>query len=309
MKPKKYIYIFIITAISIIFNLIILLFPETTINSAKRGLLLWYNSALPSLLPFIISINMLKRTMAPYYIAKLLQPVTKRLFNISGIGVFPIVMGMLSGYPLGMKLSCELYTENKIPKSQAEHLILFTNNSGPLFVIGTVGTIFLNSTKLGYLILVIHYISAIIVGVITKKKYCSCKPYYYYQNMSIAQMLSETITNSIETIVSIGGYIILFSIITGYIIPLFHSKNIQAIVYGIFEITGGCSMISSKSVIGYAIITALISWGGLSIHAQSISFIAKTDLSVIKYILAKALQALISFVLFIAVYSIINISL
>ena len=63
---------------------------------------------------------------------------------------------MLSGYPLGAKLTCDLYNENKISKSEAQRILCFSNNSGPIFIIGTIGTQMLNNSALGYKLLAIH---------------------------------------------------------------------------------------------------------------------------------------------------------
>lgn len=297
-------YIIIITAFSIFFNLLILIFPELTINSAITGLKLWYSSAVPSLLPFIISINLLKHTYAPYYISKALEPVTKKLFNVDGAGVFPIVMGMLSGYPLGAKLCCEFYSEHKISKEQAEHILCFANNSGPLFIIGTVGTVFLGDLSIGYFLMFIHYLSAIVTGIFTTKKTNTYSVPFRKESeyKNIGAVLAETLENSITTIVMIGGYIILFSIITGFIMPVIPDGTPQGIICGIFEITRGCSIIAKSKYI--FIIAALISWGGLSIHAQSLSYITKTDLSCGKYILSKIFQSFVTIILFFILYPI-----
>ncbi|MGN1318144.1 MAG: hypothetical protein ACI4VF_03950 [Lachnospirales bacterium] len=298
MRANKNTYTAIITAISIFFNLIILIFPEKVINSVKWGLLLWYNQAIPSLLPFIISINILKRTKAPLIFAKILNPISEKIFKISGMGNFPIIMGMLSGYPLGAKLTCELYLEKKITKKEASHLLLFTNNSGPLFILGTVGTMFLNNKILGITILLIHYLSAIILGIITTpnsviKNNEYLKPKYY----SLSDIISETIENSIDTIVKIGGYIILFSIITSFIMPFFKNPLLKGVIYAIFEMTGGCNLLSKEGVMGVILLSAFISWGGLSVHAQSLGYITKTDLQIKPYFTAKIIQSFITLIL------------
>lgn len=304
---SKYTYVIIITLITIVFNLLILIFPKFTITFTIKGLMLWYNSALPSLLPFIISTNLLKRSYAPILISKLFSPIGRPLFNTGGIGIFPIIMGMLSGYPLGAKITSELYMENKISKKTAEHLILFTNNSGPLFIVGTVGTIFLKNTKTGYFIMLIHYVSAMIIGAITadRRSYSqSAKINTNFNQLSLGQILSETIYDSIRTIVSIGGYIILFSIITGYITQFVNNKFAKAIIYGIFEITGGCSLLSAENQVNTALISALISWGGLSIHFQAADYIIKAKLPFKKYLLSKFFQSLIAFLLCFILYPI-----
>lgn len=62
----------------------------------------------------------------------------KPLFNVPGEGAFPLIMGIISGYPVGAKIVTNFRKENICTKEEAERLLTFTNNSGPLFIIGTV---------------------------------------------------------------------------------------------------------------------------------------------------------------------------
>jgi nucleoside recognition membrane protein YjiH len=53
-----------------------------------------------------------------------------------------LILGTLSGYPMGAKLACNLKDNNICTKYEAERLLAFTNNSGPLFIISTVRNIY-----------------------------------------------------------------------------------------------------------------------------------------------------------------------
>ena len=44
----------------------------------------------------------------------------------------------ISGYPMGAKIVTDLRTNNNCTKDEGERMLCFTNNSGPLFIIGTV---------------------------------------------------------------------------------------------------------------------------------------------------------------------------
>ena len=301
MKARKFTYSYIITIFAIYFNVLIIIFPKEIIKSAKNGLLLWYNFALPSLLPFIIGTNILKSTNFPIYLSKKLSPIFNKIFKISGNGAFPIVCGMLSGYPLGAKLTCDLYNENKISKSEAQRILCFSNNSGPIFIIGTIGTQMLNNSALGYKLLAIHIFSAItlgmLLGIVSKKDNKKC---IYHKSLIKP--------NGIETIVAIGGYIVFFSILYTLLsktqVISFLSKPLcilgmdqytsKGVISGLLEITNGCSIISKSSSNILPFISMIVAWGGFSIHAQSMSFIAKTDLSAKKYILAKFVHSIIA---------------
>ena len=74
---------------------------------------------------------------------KIMRPI----FNVPGIGAYALFMGIISGYPIGAKIVTNFRNENLCTKEEAERLITFTNNSGPLFILGTVGvTLFYDSS-------------------------------------------------------------------------------------------------------------------------------------------------------------------
>ena len=68
------------------------------------------------------------------YFNKFIKPI----FNVPGESLIAIILGIISGYPIGAKVVCNLKKDKIISKTEAERLISFTNNSGPLFILGTV---------------------------------------------------------------------------------------------------------------------------------------------------------------------------
>ena len=124
----------------------------------------------------------------------------------------------------------------------------------------------------------------------------------------IGELLNSSISNGIETIVAIGGYIVFFSIlytllsktqvITLLSKPLcsigMDQYTAKGIISGLLEITNGCSIISKSNSNNFAFYIYDNCMGCFSIHAQSMSFIAKTDLSAKKYIVAKFAHSIVS---------------
>ena len=79
--------------------------PETALSAAREGLLLWFRTLLPSLLPFMILSNFL---ISFNCIEKLLSPLRKIwavLFGLSPCGAYVLLLGTLCGYPMGAKLT------------------------------------------------------------------------------------------------------------------------------------------------------------------------------------------------------------
>lgn len=298
---KKNIYIYIITIFLVFFNLIILIFPKEIMEAVRKGLLLWCNFVLPALLPFMISVNLLKATPFPFMLSKFLSPVTNKLFGISGYGIFAVISGLLSGYPIGAKLVSELYTEKKLTKKEANYLLSFTNNSGPLFITGTLGAGLLKDTKAGLFLLAIHYISALIIGIILPKPKTKITYSFSYQSFNIGRELKKSIYNGIEAIVMVGGYIIFFSIICSllqkFIAEYCLNSYAKGIIFGFLEITNGCKELININQLSLSLISGITAFGGLSVHSQSLGYISSTDLSSLRYIFFKFIHGISAFIL------------
>ena len=242
------------------------------------------------------------------------------LFNVPGQGSFAFIMGLISGYPTGAKIVTNL-RENKVcSRIEAERLICFTNNSGPLFILGFVGISIFANSEIGYLLLFTHILSAITIGIIFRfwKKDIEIKTKTYLPIKSntntnnFGNILTESIKKSILTIVNIGGFIVLFSVIISIlenckIIYLFSKmlnlinipENISySLLTGFIELSNGIgslSIINFSNISNLIIIAAfLLGFGGISVILQVYSIISKTDISIKPYILAKLLQGIIA---------------
>ena len=123
------------TLSTLLFFLLLLLFPQTVFRGAENGLLLWFRTVLPTLLPFLIVSNFLIRTDAARVLARLLTPVLGRLFRVSPYGSFAMLTGFLCGYPMGGKVTADLLREGRISLSEASYLLSFCNNTSPGFIV------------------------------------------------------------------------------------------------------------------------------------------------------------------------------
>ena len=75
-------------------------------------------------------------------------------------------MGLISGYPVGAKVAANLRDKDICSKEECERLLSFTNNSGPLFIIGTVGITMFGSTEIGILLFITHLLASLTVGIL-----------------------------------------------------------------------------------------------------------------------------------------------
>jgi len=311
-----------------LFTVSLIFFSSSCSQAVKLGLSLWINSVVPTLFPFFIATELLSHTNIISIIGKFFNIFMKPLFNIRGEGSFALIMGIISGYPVGAKIACDFRKKNICTKEECERLLSFTNNSGPLFILGTVGiTMFRNST-IGLLLLITHLLGSFTVGFIFKfwknnktnnrssNRFDETATMKTVHLSNLGEVLSKSITNSISTIFLIGGFIVVFSIITAILsstniirylsflfVPIFNLLHIdisfiEPLLFGLFEITNGINNISNiltKNISLNIIFTAfLLGFGGISILLQVWSTIAKTDLSIKPYLYGKLLHACLS---------------
>lgn len=298
----------IIKGFILLFLIVMIAFPSASFEGASSGLLLWFHNVLPNLLPFIILSNLMIRLNITKQISKLFFPVFGRLFRVSLEGCYPIVIGFLSGIPMGAKSTADLVSEHKIHKGEGQFLLVMCNNASPMFIIGYIAITQLKLPQIKYALFVIIYGSAIL-GAILYRIICSFSRKqknlefdFNARNNSKAlsnrfsfELLDSSIMNGFEVVTRIGGYIILFSILAQIIkavVPNF--SMVKSILMGMIEITTGINQICNTDIninIKIVLISALTSFGGFSGIAQTKSVLGDSRLSIKSYIIIKIISA------------------
>lgn len=293
--------------------------PSEMINSAKDGILLWSNIVLPSLFPFLILSDLIQKSAITKVFEKLLSKVMKPIFNLPGISSLAIFLGMTGGYPIGAKITSDLRNENTITQNEAKRLLAFSNNSGPLFISGAIGIGLYKNVSIGFLLLISHYISALLVGILFRfyKKEKITNPsknliqFNFIKISNLGELLTNTVKKAITTVTVIGGFIVIFSIITSIlektglllllsnlIMPNLDTNFSSSIISGILEVTNGIKRIfelTSIDLVQKLIVTSsLLGFGGFSVHMQTLSVISNSDIGCYTYFIGKTLQSILS---------------
>ena len=346
-KPKFYIVHLkekILPISFLLFTILLVCFSKSNVAAAKSGFYLWANNVVPSLFPFFVATELLGYTNIINKMERFLTPIMKPLFNVSGAGAYPFIMGIISGYPIGAKIVTNFRQKNICNKEECERLLAFTNNSGPLFILGTVGISMFFNSSIGMLLFITHLLACITVGILFRFWKSSSKSSQNYYSSSknsdssfsdLGEILSSSIASATKTIVMIGGFVVLFSVIISIlqnsnailvlstlILPIFkmfgisNSQFTSGFLSGLIELTNGLSIISSipcsKISINIIIASILLGFGGISILLQVLSIVSKTDLSIKPYIIGKILHGIFSGLytyIFINLFPIFNLNL
>lgn len=310
-------------------------FPQESFEASIRGLDMWWKVVFPSLLPFFIVSEMLIGFGVVSFIGVILEPVMRPLFRVPGIGGFVWAMGMASGFPAGAKLTARMRQEEQLTAIEAERLVSFTNSSNPLFIFGAVAVGFFHDPKIGLILALAHYLGNFCVGLIMRFHGATEQPKQSKENKGITiieafkvlhrtrvkdnrpigKLLGDAVLSSIRTLLMIGGFIILFSVLNQILslvnitqfFGLFVSLLLQVLhlspdlsvpfISGLFEITLGSDLTSdtNASLLHKVIITSFIlGFCGFSVQAQVASILSETDIRFYPFFIARIFHGFIA---------------
>ncbi|MBT9167121.1 MAG: Sporulation integral membrane protein YlbJ [Syntrophomonadaceae bacterium] len=130
----------------------------------------------------------------------------------------------------------------------------------------------------------------------------------------MGQLLGDAIRNSVNTLLLIGGFIILFSVIirimtvagivgifssvvTWLLVPFGMNPALtSAIISGMFEVMLGSQLAgqapAAVPIQKVMVASAIIAWSDLSVHAQVASIISGTDMKIAPFVVARFVHAI-----------------
>ncbi len=292
-----------------VFSILVLmfLFPKTAANGAKNGLVLWSQTLLPILLPFLILSSLLIKLRLTRPFTVFLGPVFTRIFPISANACYPLVLGLLCGMPLGAKTTAELYRLGQISERDAMFLLGFSNQASMMFLISYVATKELNVPHCAIFVLIVLYSSALVSTVLfILPKHYRTAPQKAQETaestavLSFFPALDACIPESFATITRVGGYVILFSMLSSFVCALALPAAPSALTSGLLEITSGIQQIRMTGLASAqktALTLGVTAFGGLSGLMQTKSVTLGTGLSMRYYAFVKLMQGILAYVL------------
>lgn len=308
-KWKTVIIIFVLIFICIE----ILTESKSILNSVSFSLQIWKNNIFPSLFPFFVLSEIMVKYGMTEFIGNLLKPFMNKLFKIKSSAAFVFVMSIISGNPANAKYTRELYLNGNLNENEATKILCFTCFANPLFILGTVGLLFLNNKEVGLLILLCHYIGNIIIGLLLRNYYPSKKEdekvsFNYAVKMAHKKRISnkenfgEIITNSllhsINTLLLILGVMTMCLIITTILDNNINLNSVmQSVLNGSIEMTQGLKYISLEAIplkLKCVLSVMILSFGGLSVHMQIVSIISDTKIKYFPFLLSRVMHSIIS---------------
>ena len=276
-------------------------------EGAARGLVLWADILVPSLLPFFAAAGLLSRLGLPEALGRRLPG---RRFSGPGAGLF--LLGLSGGYPLGAASVAQAVRAGRLSRADGDRLLFFCDNSGPAFAVGALGVGVFGSAGWGLFLWGIHALAALALALLTPgKKDDEGRENVSPSALPFPRALTESVSGAVSALLNIGGYVVFFSALLGVgeapgfpgLISDILSRRfgweaaaLRALFAGCLELSSGVGAMAGMAVTpGHlALAEFLLSWGGLCVHLQAASVTADAGLDLSRRLRGKLLHGLIS---------------
>ncbi len=280
---------------SLIFLLFILIFfHKETISGTENGLLLWYQILIPALLPFILLTNALSETNA----YQVIEESGSKYFSGRLYEILAILLGNLCGYPIGGKIINDFVSNHYMTEDRSIRILALASQASPMFIIGFIHLHILRDTLPLSIFLLSIYVPVFL-------KYCLLSAPKERQSTVITQkskepiLIRDTFLHSVEIMVLIGIYVIIFSILLQILLP-YCKYDFQKIIFSFLEITTGLNLLDRmqlSEIMKTPLVCALTSFGGLCNAFQVKGIIKFTNVHIKKYLIDKFILSAGTFVI------------
>lgn len=266
----------------------ILTHSRLSLYYALTGLQLWFQKMIPALLPFMILSSIMVRMRLTEGFASVLYPIVRPVYHVRKNVCYAMIMGFLCGFPMGARVTAQLLSEKLITKREASFLLAFCNNIGPVYFCSFVLPLLHRRLLLPYLLGM--YGLPLLYGLFlrctwfrdlnTESAAASFSTPKHTEKLM--EKIDEAVTSSMQGILSLGGYMILFNLMN---LPIHILRGAPVLAAApLFEITGGLQLLSDKLPL-YSLL--VLPFGGLSCIAQTYSSIRGSGLSIARYTMHK----------------------
>lgn len=335
-----------ISIVAVTFLLLFALYSGTCIPAVAAALKQFLFVVLPSIFPFYTVSYLLRKTSFFGKLSGAAGGIMRPVFGISGSGAFAVMVGAVSGYPAGARVAVDLYKDGLLTLEDVRRLSSFTNNTGPLFMIGAVGVGMLGSLRCGVLLWVCHFLASLLAGILvcglrriagrrmarrqaagaaerTEIRKASALPGGTGGKLPIGRLLPEAMTGAMYTMIPIAAAIVFFAAFNGvlaasgltglaakYALPFLPEPVAQGVCKGFFEITGGITEIAAYAgplPLRLAVISAVSGFAGVSVYFQAAGIYAECGVKTGSYLAGKCVQAGIAFLLTLAAGAVLRI--
>ncbi|MBE9913805.1 nucleoside recognition protein [Paenibacillus donghaensis] len=302
--------------------------PAPAFQASLQGLRLWWQIVFPALLPFLVLSEMLIAYGCIHALGTWLEPLMNRLFKLPGIGGWVLAMGMTTGFPGGAQAARQLHEQGALSAEEASKLAALSHFCNPMLILIVIATGLMHDPATGYILLAVHWITGLSAFLLlgegraaskggtsrdlpVKKPLKQEKGSFVYRSLqsakrahamdgrSFGRLLGDSVTNAVQTLMMVGGYIIIFAVVIQIVSRIVSGFFPSYWLSGLFEIHLGAKDAAAAGFASdrmqWSVISTLLGFSGISAILQSMSALKKANIRPLRFVLIRLLHGALAF--------------
>ena len=284
----------------VILSAFVIIYSRQTSDSVRSSITFAVTTVIPALFPFMVLSRMIASSDALQYILSPSEKVTVKLFNISCNGMIPVIIGFITGFPIGAVTVCEKYKKGEYSKGEAERLLALSHNTGPSFPIGFIGIQLWGSARFGLFLYLSQIIPWLLATTLWKGRHKAERTQTSAVNgkrrSSLIIQITDAVSSAALASISVAAFTVFFGFCLGAIDILMPKMTFSARAFmsSLLELTDGCCYAARLGgTVGCALTGFAVGFGGLSALMQASSAACVQGLSVKTLIRIKLISGIV----------------
>ena len=262
--------------------------PTSLLLGAARGMMLCYEVVIPSIFPFTVLALIIFNSNVLNFTHKVIAKISYALFGLSSHAFIALIMSFLGGFPVGARLVSNLYETELITDKTAVRMLYYTVNPAPAFLIIAVGEVMLNSKAFGTVLYLSNITASLLICFIMsfyEKSEPKILKTVSRKRESACEIFVNSVTEAATSIISVCGFVILFSSLSEVLKTVLTFKFSEYII-SLTEISQGAPLVA-KNVIFLSFLTG---FSGFCVHFQVLSVAKKIKINYLKFCTARIIN-------------------
>lgn len=273
--------------------LILILDGQTAVSGISSGIDICLKTLIPSLFPFFVISGFMVGSISGYPLP-LMQWIC-RLCRIPQGSESLLVIGFLSGYPVGAKNVHDVWACRQISDSNAQRMALLCSNAGPAFIFGILGPIFSDMYR-PWMLWGIQIASVFLSAILLPGGETEIVKHLNTQAVNWAKLIDQ----SIRSMASVCAWVTIFRMVLEFLDRWFFwylPDMVRILVTGLLELSNGCLELTTihNPNARFLLSAVLLPFGGICVFMQIHSVFPELDSGF--YLKGKILQSILCFLM------------
>ncbi len=266
-------------------------YSKSCSDGVIAGINLCVTTLVPSLFIFMVIAQYVSGNQVITFASKPFERIVTKALRLPKESISVLMLSLIGGYPIGARCIATLYENGELSHDQAKKISLIAVSSGPGFLINFVGSTLLQNKKAGVILLISQIIAFFVTAILVGRFVKANDESVVIREQPKSANIVTSVENGCKACINMCALVIAFTAIVYLCDEIFKDYPLLTLVLSAtLEVTTACTRLAEKFPL-YSL-SAVIGFGGLSVHAQVFSALKNIGINKYLFFLFRIIQGI-----------------